>query len=454
MKMPIRSVLRPVSLSLVSIASVCFSVETAASDQNQLLFSGNSLRVLSIDPEASTGLEKIYVAYTLQGVSISFDDGGVGKWFRFSNLGGAFSEEISNLTHDGAITTLSSVEGDSGYIIETPDGRQHCFWIVDYSPKRLSLSSASSTDVDCDASLIDVAGQGAPIHYFTVLGQQRVLSREITVSYLSLEWDGNDNSFVQTSCVNTFDYLQEQLRVVPPALCQTEFVVSGDRFLKEWNWEQTVSTPAVKPTAVEVHTSAFQTTDTGEGPSNIIKTGDGEGLGGSAPVDIAFRAWVSDGVIHNEWQMSRDPGFSAVEFRFNQQDLDFTFRDEGTWFVRFIGSDADGSCSMVSDVYTVNIGSSELRIPNAFSPNGDGVNDEWRVAYRSLSEFDCRIFDRYGNQIFRFTNPNEGWDGKRGGKTVAPGVYYYVITAKGTDGKEYKKSGDINIIRSESTNNL
>lgn len=86
-------------------------------------------------------------------------------------------------------------------------------------------------------------------------------------------------------------------------------------------------------------------------------------------------------------------------------------------------------------------------MPNAFSPNGDGVNDEWKVAYRSLLEFNCWIFDRQGHQIYNLTSPDQGWDGKIGNKTVESGVFYYVIEAVGADGKKYKKSGDINVVK-------
>ncbi len=49
--------------------------------------------------------------------------------------------------------------------------------------------------------------------------------------------------------------------------------------------------------------------------------------------------------------------------------------------------------------------------------------------------------------MVHLTNPSQGWDGRYKGKLVPAGVYYYVIKARGTDGKEYKKSGDINIIK-------
>ena len=95
----------------------------------------------------------------------------------------------------------------------------------------------------------------------------------------------------------------------------------------------------------------------------------------------------------------------------------------------------------------MNIGDSDIKCPNAFSPGAsEGVNDEWRVSYKSIISFDCHIFNRQGKQMAHLTDPSQGWNGKSGGKLVPPGVYYYVITAKGADGRDYKLSGDINIV--------
>ena len=49
--------------------------------------------------------------------------------------------------------------------------------------------------------------------------------------------------------------------------------------------------------------------------------------------------------------------------------------------------------------------------------------------------------------MYRSTNPAEGWDGKKGGKYVAPGVYFYVIEATGTAGEKIHRKGSINILR-------
>jgi gliding motility-associated-like protein len=115
--------------------------------------------------------------------------------------------------------------------------------------------------------------------------------------------------------------------------------------------------------------------------------------------------------------------------------------------VRFTAANGAGECEFQSDVYQVFIGESSLQCPNAFSPGtSEGVNDEWKVSYKSITEFDCHIFDRHGRQMAHLTHPSQSWDGKRGGKAVPTGVYFYVIKAVGTDGKKYNLSGDINVV--------
>ena len=99
------------------------------------------------------------------------------------------------------------------------------------------------------------------------------------------------------------------------------------------------------------------------------------------------------------------------------------------------------------------VGESNLLCPNAFSPQASpGVNDEWKVSYKSIISFECHIFNRWGTELFSFTDPSVGWDGKYKGKYVPAGTYYYVIKARGSDGRDYKLSGDINIINSKNIN--
>lgn len=420
----------------------------------ELEFRGNSLRVLSETPERNTGLDKIYIAYDMTGVSAVYhaaDAAGV-KCYRYSNLGGAYAEEVQ-VEKEGNDIVIPSTEGDMGYIVEEGDTRYY-FWIVNYLPHRFSATSLSEGEgSDCMSTRLRFEGEASPIYYYTINGQQRVLSREIHLEYETQEWDETQSAFVNTHVSKIYESLGENVAVTPPPYCATYFTLTGDKFLTAWNWTQTVESSTVQPQAVAVETKAEQdTADMGDDyQSNQIKNNDAGGLGGSAPADIHFYAFATEGVLHHEWQMSRDADFEEVEYRFNQQNLDYTFTEEGTFYLRYIGSNADGTCDATGETYTVAIGASELKCPNAFSPNDDGVNDEWKVAYRSILEFECWIYDRQGHEMAHLTSPDQGWDGKRGGKTVPPGVYFYVIRAKGSDGTDYKLSGDINIIRRSSS---
>lgn len=62
-----------------------------------------------------------------------------------------------------------------------------------------------------------------------------------------------------------------------------------------------------------------------------------------------------------------------------------------------------------------------------------GANDEFRVAYRSLREFHCWVYNRWGLLVYEWDDPAKGWNGTIGGKPAAEGAYYYVIRALGTD---------------------
>lgn len=437
---------------LLTLAILALAPGAAA---QSLDFSGNSLRVLEDTPDKSTGLEKIYILYSTQGVSVSYTsaEGKKVSWMQYGNLGGGHAEEVAS-SQQGNVSTLSSLVGDKGFIVDDGD-RRYCFWVVDYSAHRLRLTSAQlASEQECGVTILSVQGEGDPIRYYTVNGMQKTLDQGISIAYTTQEWNESSSfpNFADVSSEVSFESLQPEYRLSPPNYCATKFHVSGDRFLKAWNWEESVETPTAQPYSVDARTFATQhsSSDSSSGDSsgsNQIGSGDNEGLGGSAPCDISFEAYATDGVIHHEWQLTRDPSFDEIDYRFTTQDLDYTFVEEGNHYLRYIGSNADGSCEYVGDVYEVAIGESQLKVPNAFSPNGDGVNDEWKVAYRSLLDFQCSIFDRQGHQVCRLTSPEQGWDGKVGGKTVESGVFFYVIEATGTDGKKYKKSGDINIVK-------
>jgi gliding motility-associated-like protein len=84
-------------------------------------------------------------------------------------------------------------------------------------------------------------------------------------------------------------------------------------------------------------------------------------------------------------------------------------------------------------------------IPNAFSPNADGINDVWSIRYLdSYPGTVVQVFDRYGRQVYMSMGYTTPWNGKYQNKDLPVGVYYYVI-----DPKNGRKTitGSVTIIR-------
>lgn len=67
-------------------------------------------------------------------------------------------------------------------------------------------------------------------------------------------------------------------------------------------------------------------------------------------------------------------------------------------------------------------------IPNVFTPNGDGVNDIFRINAAGYEEMTVTIYNRYGEQVYRFYGLNGSWDGHtHAGIKVSPGTYYVFV---------------------------
>ena len=412
----------------------------------QISFSGNDKDIFEETPAKSTGLNKIYVLYDTDGVSMQYEatTNNRVKWYVFGEGGAAYETEIPGISHNGRTSTLMNIFPNMGYDIQ--EGDDHTYvWVVNYEDYYLKLHSMEPGDAsDCGTATLYVNGKGKDINYYTITGAHQVLDRQMKMSYNTLAWSDDENSWVQIDTVEMQSSLKSTI-VVPAPLCNTTFRLWGDRFLDFWDEAVEIETNSTYVTsAVDVHTTAVQE----ERNNDNEKTEEGGNLGGSAPVTITFTSYCTDAVVHKEWQMSYDSDFNNLVLRLNQDEVEETFEEAGTYYWRFVGSNEDGSCEAYSETYTVNIGVSELHCPNVFTPGtSEGQNDIWKVSYKSIVEFHCWIFNTWGNQIIEFTDPSQGWDGTYRGKLVKPGVYYYVIQALGADGKKYKLSGDINIIR-------
>jgi gliding motility-associated-like protein len=95
---------------------------------------------------------------------------------------------------------------------------------------------------------------------------------------------------------------------------------------------------------------------------------------------------------------------------------------------------------------TVVVPSMSLYVPNTFTPNGDGLNDNFGAYGESVTEFTMQIYDRWGEKIFECADVKKHWDGSYKGKPAPQGSYVYQITAQGADGHRTVKKGTVNLV--------
>jgi gliding motility-associated-like protein len=102
-----------------------------------------------------------------------------------------------------------------------------------------------------------------------------------------------------------------------------------------------------------------------------------------------------------------------------------------------------------SDSVTVEVLPYCIKVKNAFTPNGDGVNDTWMV----YDQFDClknvrvQVFNRYGSKVYESSNYRNEWKGTYGGQSLPDATYYYVIDFTLITGRVQQVRGDVTILR-------
>lgn len=86
-------------------------------------------------------------------------------------------------------------------------------------------------------------------------------------------------------------------------------------------------------------------------------------------------------------------------------------------------------------------------LPNAFTPNDDGKNDEWCLRSNIVASMTLIVFDRWGEKVFETRNQSTCWDGRHKGKLLNPDVYGFYLTVNCVNGQKFTKKGNVTILR-------
>ncbi|MDD6820530.1 MAG: gliding motility-associated C-terminal domain-containing protein [Prevotella sp.] len=169
-----------------------------------------------------------------------------------------------------------------------------------------------------------------------------------------------------------------------------------------------------------------------------------------APLTVRFAAnpTETEGDVGYEWRFTREGEEKPFMTRY-EETTTYEFKQSGMTKVELYVTMAGSDEAELTATFSISITNSMLEMPNAFSPNGDGVNDIYKTKenHKSIVEFHAYIFNRWGQKIYDWTDINGGWDGTWNGKDVKDGTYYVLVKAKGADGINYEIKKDVNVLR-------
>lgn len=166
-----------------------------------------------------------------------------------------------------------------------------------------------------------------------------------------------------------------------------------------------------------------------------------DGVRAGTAITFTANAQPSTAITAYQWQVN------GVNVGFNEGTFTGNTFNNGDVVTCTVATANACSPPVTSNLLVVNIlPPVVITVVNAFSPNGDGVNDTWNIP--NLSFFpDCvvSVFNRYGLKVMQSTGYTKAWDGRYGGKTLPAGVYYYIIDTK--DSSRARLSGNVTILR-------
>ncbi len=159
---------------------------------------------------------------------------------------------------------------------------------------------------------------------------------------------------------------------------------------------------------------------------------------------------LSDSTFSLSW-FNNEPGNENnnwfFRYDYNITKTDTVLPGQQDYEVCLVAKNFNDCRDTICEILTVNA-FPELEVPNVFTP-GASPNNEFFFPSRGIEVFDCRVFNRYGVEVFRFNSIDDKWDGNnmRNGKECRDGVYFYVYKATSTNNTEFDGQGNIHLIR-------
>ena len=344
----------------------------------------------------------------------------------------------------GAETLLP--EDRQGYTLWENGKKKGSYWVIDYSKhflKNVALRAEQDNALPCEQVHL-ILPQLDELTYLDTLLVEHSITHKAKLSFHDLTWSEEEKTWTDSIAERTIDVRESMY--VDASTDSTSYCLT-DIWAEQLgiSESQPLCSNTIDPVKVAQHLTHITTIRESDNPNKLNEPGrpqEEDQITGSAPMEILFKSNPTPAVRFFDWKIYK--GTQLIVER-HDEEIRYTFRETGQYRVTSVVS--NGTCKSDSTEVTISTNVSKLLVPNVFTPNGDGVNDEFRVGYISIVEFHIWVYNRWGHEVYHSTDPAKGWDGRIGGKPAAEGAYFYVVRARGADDQKFHLKGDINLIR-------
>ena len=363
------------------------------------------------------------------------------RWEQYNNLTGEF-ESVGDLPEESTDANQSEISGleDGGYRVTITQGETTTIyraWVFN----SWYVACADVTDSNCESFKLVGDFSSPELNYYDPSDNSELqVFKDVKV-----EWKEGQTTIASVQNPQIFN----------PPTRDTEYTL---RVYDQFGCETTTTT-----TYESIVTKADFSVDPQNGEAPLTVTFNNQSENGD-PDQYEWFFYRDLDQIKRESENSDQPVDSIMIVAYDENPV-YTFEHSGTFNIKLVSkkvslTDSNTFITCVDTAYIedyIVVDTSFVAVPNVFTPNGDGTNDEFIVKYWSMQSIKISIFNRWGKRIHFWESDNvQGfedtyletvWDGRLGGRFASPGVYYYVVEGMGRDGEKRKKHGFFHLFR-------
>ena len=370
-----------------------------------------------------------------QGALTANSPGGTGpfnfKWYKWNDVTKNFSDSI--ITESGVISSSLNNLVEGGYKVIISGGFNTSFtgWIFYDTPP---IAIAKLQQQLCDhVALNGAASATVDAFYYRDITNGSAIKLKNEITFL---WSSSPASFIPAPDLNLSPVIEN--RPPPDKVYQLP--------LEDVTYKLKVNSLGCSSESSffykSIHVKADFTADPvkGEAPLEVIFTD--KSIRGSKKYTWEFGDKTPDGKKTPPWVILEDSLWLFTN------PFSHKYYKPGEYSVKLTIESVLGCTDSLRLDPKIEVEKSKLEIPNVFTPNGDGLNDNFRVKSISLRSIKMEVFSRSGLKIYSFYGDGEslrqwqGWDGNVNSSSIkaSPGVYFYIIRALGWDDIVYNSN--------------